>query len=63
MFRTPFSSICHFPPSRGPLELYHLMSSWPPVTLHSISALDPSLTTMCLLEETLKDAPSASDPF
>lgn len=50
-------------PSRGPLELYHLMSSWPPVTLHSIRALDPSLTTMCLLEETLKDAVSASDPF
>lgn len=45
---------------RAPLELYHLMSAWPPVTLHSISALDPSFTTMSLPEGT---PASASDPF
>lgn len=46
------SSLLHFlvlpasSPCRGPLELYQLMLSRVPVTLHVISMLDPSFTTM-----------------
>lgn len=50
-------------PCRRPWELYHSTPSWPPVRLHPINLLEPSLAVMCLLFACREDFSAASETF